>query len=192
MKNFFKLLKNKSAQPKNDKIKLIVGLGNPGTKYEKNRHNVGFILLEKLRQEKDFGEFEMKEKFQAEICEKMENSQKIILAKPQTFMNNSGQSVRKILDFYKIPLENLTVIHDDLDLEIGNFKISTDSRAAGHNGIQSIIDRVGSQKFTRIRIGVEKKGGRSERLESGRDFVLKDFEKDELSQIEDVFEKISF
>jgi PTH1 family peptidyl-tRNA hydrolase len=164
-------------------MKLIIGLGNPGKQYENTRHNAGFILLDEIQKALSFPEFEFKKKFNAEISEKNIDGEKTILAKPQTFMNLSGQSVQAIMAFYKISIEDVTVAHDDLDIEIGQWKISQDSRAAGHNGVQSIFDQLATQKIKRIRIGVEKIGGRAERVESGIDFVLKDFTKEESEKL---------
>src|SRR5689334_19392192 len=140
-------------------MKLIIGLGNPGKQYENTRHNAGFIILDEIRKALDFPEFKFDNKFDAEISTgdyKLEAiSYKLILAKPQSFMNLSGQAVKKIMDFYKIPVENIAVIHDDLDIELGKYKLSDDASAAGHNGVQSIIDHLGTQKFRRIRVGIE-------------------------------------
>lgn len=139
-------------------MKLIIGLGNPGKKYSGTRHNVGFMFLDKLKTELDFPEFEFNKKFNAEISEKKStvNGQQsnVILVKPQTFMNLSGEAVRSILDFYKLSPENITVIHDDKDIVLGEYRLADDSSSAGHNGVQNIIDCLGTQKFKRIRIGV--------------------------------------
>ncbi len=160
---------------------LIIGLGNPGKEYKKTRHNAGFMFLDAMREKNDFSEFAFNKKFNAEISEGFLNTEKYILAKPQTFMNRSGESVRALIDFYKIEPEDIIVVADDLDIEIGNYKISRDVRAAGHNGIQNIIDNLSTQDFTRIRIGVEKTGGRTERGEiSGHDFVLQNFSDEEM------------
>lgn len=170
-------------------MKLIIGLGNPGTQYEQTRHNAGFLFLDVLREKYELPEFAFHKKFNADITEGfIEAQEKVILAKPQTFMNRSGQSVRALIDFYKIAPEDIIVVADDLDIEIGNYKISENTRAAGHNGIQSIIDNIGTQGFTRVRIGVETVGGRSERGEiAGDKFVLQNFTTQELQDVEDLF-----
>lgn len=159
---------------------LIIGLGNPGTKYIGNRHNAGFIMLDKIQKELDFPEFSFEKKFNAEISE---GSNKILLVRPQTFMNNSGEAVQKILSYYKLIPNDLIVIHDDLDIEIGNYKISSDSSAAGHNGVQDIMDKLGTQNFKRIRIGVETAGGRANRQIPGETFVLENFTEEEIKKI---------
>ncbi len=173
-------------------MKLIIGLGNPGTKYGTTRHNTGFIFLDVLQKQLKLPEFTNNKKFHAAISEGFNTTQeKIILAKPQTFMNNSGQSVRALIDFYKIEPEDIIVVADDLDILIGNYKISRDTRAAGHNGIQNIMDNIGTQNFTRIRIGVEKAGGRCERGEMpGNKFVLQRFTDDETTLLQNTIQEI--
>ncbi len=171
-------------------MKIIIALGNPGQQYANTRHNAGFIIADELQKSLVFSEFEKNSKFDALVCEKNLGGEKIILAKPQSFMNNSGQVVRKMLDFFKIPKENLVVLHDDLDIELGSFKVSLDSSAAGHNGVQSIIDNLGSQQFKRIRLGIEGSEKKKDRIIPGEVFVLQDFSKEELEIIKKLAEKI--
>ncbi len=171
-------------------MKIIIALGNPGQQYANTRHNAGFIIADELQKSLGFSDFEKNSKFDALVCEKNLGGEKILLAKPQSFMNNSGQVVKKMLDFFKIPKENLMVLHDDLDIELGAFKISTDSSAAGHNGVQSIIDNLGSQQFKRIRIGIEGSEKKKDRIIPGDVFVLQDFSKEELEIIKKLAEKI--
>lgn len=160
-------------------MKLIVGLGNPTNRYARTRHNAGFIVLDTLAHAFQINSFRLEKKFEAEIAETTSSGEKIIFAKPQTFMNHSGEAVRKIMDFYKIPPENITIIHDDLDIELGQCKVATDSSAAGHNGVQDIFDKLGTQKITRVRIGIEGSERKKDRLMSGSDFVLQDFSEEE-------------
>ncbi len=170
-------------------MKLIIGLGNPGKQYEKSRHNAGFLMLDKIKEQFDFSDFKQEKSFNAELSEKIMDDNKIILAKPQTFMNNSGEAVQKMMAFYKLTPEDILVIHDDLDIAIGKYKIAEDSRSAGHNGVQNIIDLLGTQTFKRARIGI----GQTEkealvcRLDA-HDFVLEKFTQEELKKIEGVFE----
>ena len=171
-------------------MKIIIALGNPGQQYANTRHNAGFIIADELQKSLVFSEFEKNSKFDALVCEKNLGGEKIILAKPQSFMNNSGQVVRKMLDFFKSPKENLVVLHDDLDIELGSFKVSLDSSAAGHNGVQSIIDNLGSQQFKRIRLGIEGSEKKKDRIIPGEVFVLQDFSKEELEIIKKLAEKI--
>ncbi|OGH60166.1 MAG: aminoacyl-tRNA hydrolase [Candidatus Magasanikbacteria bacterium RIFCSPHIGHO2_01_FULL_33_34] len=138
-------------------MKLIVGLGNPGKKYEKTRHNVGFMVLDYLKKnlsKYNIGSWELSKKFNAEICGCVINNEKIILAKPMTFMNHSGQSIQLIANFYNITPENIIVAHDDKDLILGQLKIQINRGHAGHNGIKSIIEHIKSQNFHRIRVGI--------------------------------------
>ncbi|EKD58740.1 MAG: hypothetical protein ACD_56C00060G0014 [uncultured bacterium] len=171
-------------------MKLIIGLGNPGDQYENTRHNAGFIVLDEIRKVWNFSEFQFNKKFNAEISESNKDGEKIILAKPQTFMNLSGQSVKAVADFYKISADDIAVIHDDLDIDLGAFKVSTDSSAAGHNGIQSIIDHFGTQKFKRVRLGIEGAELKKNRLMSGSDFVLQKFSDEELETIKNISKEI--
>lgn len=135
-------------------MKLIIGLGNPGQEYTSTRHNIGFAIVDKLQREFAFPEFEFNKKFNAEISKGAITATEVLLIKPQTFMNLSGTTVRNILDFYKLTAADIVVIHDDIDIAIGTYKIATDSRSAGHNGVQNIIDQLGTQKFVRLRLGV--------------------------------------
>jgi peptidyl-tRNA hydrolase, PTH1 family len=171
-------------------MKLIIGLGNPGEKYQKNRHNAGFIIVDELKKDWSFPDFEFSKKFNAEISEGSQNEEKMMLVKPQTFMNNSGEAVQKIMSFYKLTPEDILVIHDDLDIDFGEFKISTDSGPAGHNGVQSIIDKLGTKNFKRFRIGIEGTEKRKTRFIPGDEFVLKDFSDEELQMIKNLAKEV--
>ncbi|OGI16616.1 MAG: aminoacyl-tRNA hydrolase [Candidatus Moranbacteria bacterium RIFCSPHIGHO2_02_FULL_40_12b] len=162
---------------------LIVGLGNPGEKYKNNRHNAGFIVLDEIQKTWNFPDFEFYKKFNSDVSDGQMSNVKCLLVRPQTFMNHSGEAVRKILDFYKLTPQNLIVIHDDLDIEIGNYKISSDTSSAGHKGVQDIMDKLGTQEFKRIRVGVETAGGRVNRNIPGDDFVLQDFSEEEMEKV---------
>jgi PTH1 family peptidyl-tRNA hydrolase len=164
-------------------MKIIIGLGNQGKKYLGTRHNVGFEFLDKLKNELDFPEFEFNKKFNAEISTKKE----IILMKPQTFMNLSGEAVRSILDFYKLSPEDILVIHDDKDIALEEYRLADDSTSAGHNGVQNIIDCLGTQKFKRIRIGIGLPADLSaETLVKADVFVLQKFSDEEKEKVEKV------
>ncbi|HBV57855.1 MAG TPA: aminoacyl-tRNA hydrolase [Candidatus Magasanikbacteria bacterium] len=151
---------------------LIIGLGNPGKEYEKTRHNVGFVVLDKLMADLEFDDWVNNKKFHAEMAEGKIGKEKILLLKPQTFMNNSGQAVTPAAKFYKIKPTDIWVIHDDLDLPLGKIKIQRDRSAAGHNGVQSIIDLLGTQDFIRFRIGI---ASAKSTKKFGADFVLSKF-----------------
>ncbi|MFZ1654864.1 MAG: aminoacyl-tRNA hydrolase [Candidatus Moraniibacteriota bacterium] len=133
---------------------LIIGLGNPGPKYDRTRHNIGFLALDSLRRSFDMPPFRPEAKFSAEISSGLFDGEKVILAKPTTFMNESGRAVRAILEYYKLDPHSLIVIHDDLDLAPGVLRTTESSRSAGHNGVQDIIDVLGTQDFCRLRLGI--------------------------------------
>jgi len=148
-------------------MKLIVGLGNPGKEYEKTRHNVGFVVVDLLVESDQF------------------DSTKAKFIKPQTFMNNSGQEVKKMADYYKIAAKDITVIHDDIDLPLGEIKVQESRGSAGHKGVQSIIDALGTNDFTRVRIGI-----RPEELTMDTDkFVLEKFTSQEQEIIDQTTQK---
>ncbi|MGI5845797.1 MAG: aminoacyl-tRNA hydrolase [Alphaproteobacteria bacterium] len=157
---------------------LIVGLGNPGTAYLNTRHNVGFMAVDALA-----GTDAVWKKEKKSLVSKTEN---VIFAKPQTFMNLSGLAVQALMTFYKIPLENLVVIHDDIDLKIGDVREKTGGGSAGHNGIKSIDAAVG-RDYHRIRIGV----GRSNQPMDTSDWVLGRFSSEDLEIINNTIKKIS-
>jgi PTH1 family peptidyl-tRNA hydrolase len=135
-------------------MKLIIGLGNPGEEYKKTRHNAGFLVLDNIASKLQATSYKLQANFNTEISNGIIDNEKIILTKPQTFMNNSGQAVKAIVDYYKINPEDIIVIHDDLDISLGEYKISKNKNSGGHKGVQSIIDYLGTKDFTRIRIGI--------------------------------------
>ena len=167
-------------------MRFIVGLGNPGDKYDNTRHNVGFMVLDRFAEENNLS-WKLNKKFKAELAE----CNGTFLVKPQTYMNLSGESVMSILHFYKILNDDLpellVVIHDDMDVDFGKYKVALDSRSAGHNGVQSIIDHLGTKNFQRIRVGI-----RTEEKEKipAEKFVLQKFSKEELRKIEELNEEI--
>lgn len=170
---------------------IIFGLGNPGEEYAKTRHNAGFILLEKIKEEFGFSDFEFAKKFDAQISKGKIGKKEVLLAKPLNFMNESGSTVRAILDFYKLSCENIIVIHDDLDIVLGEVRMAADSRSAGHNGVQNIIDRLGTQKFKRIRIGISKTPEEKAACPlSAHDFVLENFSPKELEKLEKIYPEV--
>lgn len=136
-------------------MKLIIGLGNPGLQYKKTWHNLGFLALDELANDFDFEKFKLNKKFNSETAMGKIGKTKIILAKPQTYMNNSGLAVAAILKYYKIDTADLIVIHDDIDLPLSKLRIAIDSSAGGHNGVKSIIDILKTKNFARIKIGVK-------------------------------------
>ena len=160
---------------------LIVGLGNPGRKYRSNRHNVGFLLVDRLAQAYQIGMGKVQNK--AVIGSGRIAGKAVILAKPQTYMNGSGDSVGPLVNYYKIPLENVLVAYDELDLPLGTLRIREKGGAGGHNGMKSIIQHLG-QDFPRMRIGIGRPQGRMQPAA----FVLQDFSKDEWAMMTDVLD----
>lgn len=150
-------------------MKLIVGLGNPGKKYENTWHNIGFMAIDALAKFCVAPKSKKSGKFKAEISEAFLGEEKIILAKPLTFMNLSGEAVSALAGFYKLSPADIIVIHDDIDLPLGKIRIAFDSSAGGHNGIKSIIQSLKTQKFCRLKLGVAEK---NLELMDAADYVL--------------------
>ncbi len=148
---------------------LIAGLGNPGSTYDNTRHNIGFESVERTAER--LGVKIVKKKFLSLCGEAFWSSEKLLLMKPQTFMNASGEAVRKASEFYSIPIDRIVVIHDELDLKLGVIKISRGGGAAGHNGVKSVINSLGSKDFARIRMGI----GKPQQRIAGADYVLSKF-----------------
>jgi len=164
---------------------LFVGLGNPGAKYEKNRHNIGFMALDVMAD--DYGFAAWRSKFQSEMSEGRIGDTKVVLLKPQTYMNESGQAIRKSAKFYKIDPSRIVVFHDELDLNPGKVKVRLGGGLAGHNGLKSAKAHLGTADFVRVRIGIGHPGDRNR--VSG--YVLSDFAKAEVSMFERLNESLS-
>lgn len=161
---------------------IIAGLGNPGRKYEKTRHNVGFMVLDKFA-ENEGTSFKFSEKFNAELAEATitfpgeKKHVRVLLVKPQTFMNNSGEAIAKLVNFYKIRTEDqLMIVHDDLDIELGTLRIRLNGSSAGQKGVQSIIEKLGTNAFVRFRVGIRPEEGQTKAAE---EFVLEKFRPEE-------------
>ncbi|AXI45491.1 aminoacyl-tRNA hydrolase [Sulfitobacter sp. SK012] len=165
-------------------MKLIVGLGNPGAKYARNRHNIGFMALDRIAEDHDFGPW--KGKHQGSISEGRFGSDRAVLLKPETFMNNSGQSVQAALRFYKLEPEDLIVLHDEIDLAPGKVKFKIAGGHAGHNGLRSVHAHVGAE-YGRVRLGVGHPGHK-DRVPS---YVLHDFAKADENWLDDVLRGVS-
>ena len=168
-------------------VRLIVGLGNPGTKYAGNRHNIGFMCADRFAQENslNFG----RSNSHAKVAEGRIAGHDLVLAKPQTFMNNSGVSVGGLVRKFKVKFENLMVVHDDLDLPLGRIRIRMGGSSGGHNGINSIVQHTGNQEFIRVRVGIGRPNGQ-ETFKNGEDevisHVLGDFTPEELKMMQEV------
>jgi PTH1 family peptidyl-tRNA hydrolase len=161
-------------------MKAIIGLGNPGKEYEKTRHNAGFLCVDFLRQASDLAAFAADKRMSAEISSGIIGGERVMLVKPQTLMNNSGTAVQALLRFYKLSPADIAIIHDDLDIAPGTYKTTSSSRAAGHNGVQDIIERLGTHDFFRIRLGIGRPAETAGACISPHSFVLQSFSEEEL------------
>ena len=160
---------------------IIAGLGNPGKKYEHTRHNVGFDVMDVLAEKYNI---RMDEKKYKAICGKgMIGSEKVVLVKPQTFMNLSGESIAEAVNFYKVDPEHIIIVYDDISLDVGQLRIRKKGSAGGHNGIKNIIAHLGTQEFPRIKVGV---GDKPKKMDLA-DYVLSRFSKEDSAVMEDAF-----
>lgn len=160
-------------------MKLIVGLGNPGKEHKTSRHNTGWMVIDALVHELKFDELKKEDKFKAKVSSGTVNKEKIILAKPVTFMNLSGEAVSALMNFYKIAPEDVWVIYDDLDLPLGQLRIRKEGGPGTHNGMKSVIDQMGDQNFPRFRVGIESRGETAPSQQDTSSFVLAPFTKEE-------------
>ncbi|NEO87388.1 MAG: aminoacyl-tRNA hydrolase [Spirulina sp. SIO3F2] len=145
-------------------IQLIVGLGNPGAKYDRTRHNIGFEVLDRLAQ-RWFCSWQDHRRFKGQFTEaRSPQGEKLLLLKPTTYMNKSGESMRAVLDWYKLQPETVLVVYDDMDLPVGRLRLRLSGSAGGHNGIKSAIVHLGGQNFPRLRVGIGKSGPSNETI----------------------------
>lgn len=161
---------------------IIVGLGNPGRKYENTRHNLGFITIDRLASKHDIKVDKIK--FKALVGDGRIAGQKVLLVKPQTYMNLSGESVREVANFYKVDPNEIIVIYDDLDLPLGNLRIRKSGSAGTHNGMKSVVYQLKNDQFPRVRIGIGQNGDKDI-----IDFVIGGFRKEEVPILEDTVDK---
>jgi len=168
---------------------LIVGLGNPGKKFEKTRHNIGFRIVDEFAKKNNFPRFKLSKKFLAEISEEILVGEKIILTKPQTFMNESGKAVKLLTKTYHLKSNALIVIHDDIDLTLGKVRIVKNRGSAGHKGVQSIIDKLNTKEFVRFRIGINPSSTFHVAVKNVENFVLQKFNKEEEKIVKEVIKK---
>jgi len=170
-------------------MKLVVGLGNPGEKYLNTRHNLGFDVLDEFKRKKELGNWSLETKFKAQVIK----SGDLILARPQTFMNQSGLCVATLAKFYKIKPEDIIIIHDELDIVLGHLKIRVGGSDAGHHGIESIITHLGSENFVRVRLGIgnlkSQSGEHKHRAFNAEHFVTEDFLPNEKSKAKALIKK---
>jgi len=157
---------------------LIVGLGNPGKRYEFTRHNIGFKIADKIADSLE--KKKIYRKFDSSVAESSYNRKKIILLKPQTFMNNSGAAVSLCCRFFGKKISSILVIHDDIDIDFGQIKLKAGGNTGGHKGLESIADKLGNHDFDRLRFGVGRPPGRQDPA----DYVLDEFKKNESEEVE--------
>lgn len=162
---------------------LLIGLGNPGREYKDTRHNIGFMLIDHIAER--IGARGMKVQSKAIVTSGLHEEHKLILAKPQTYMNLSGHSVQGLLHFYKIPHSNLLVAHDDLDIPIGTIRIRPTGGPGGQRGMANTIELLGTKDFPRLRLGIGRPPGRMD----PRDYVLQNFSKDELKILPEIISR---
>ncbi len=162
-------------------MKLVVGLGNPGREYKNTRHNIGFMVLDNY-----LGKVDWKNKMESYFYSTNIEGEDVIFLKPLTYMNLSGMAVSKVVKFYKIDLDDILVIQDDLDLKVGTYKVKKNSSSGGHNGIKSIISELGSEDFLRLKVGI----GKSSLIPTDK-YVLSRFSEEEKNNIEENFEKFN-
>ena len=165
-------------------MKLIVGLGNPGHEYENTRHNMGFDFLDYYLKKNDISGSWTK-KFDGLYLETKIGREKVFFLKPQTYMNSSGTSVRKMMDYFDIPVEDLLVVVDDMDLLVGNFKLREAGSSAGHNGLKNIEANIGTNGYKRLKIGISKNQDIT-----AKDYVLGKISKEERKQINELFDSL--
>lgn len=164
-------------------MKLIVGLGNPGREYELTRHNIGFMAIDELSKRWNIPLNE--QKFKGLFGAGFVNGEKVILLKPLTYMNLSGESIRPLMDYYKIDIEDFVVMYDDLDIPVGKLRLRMKGSAGGHNGVKSTIAHLGTQEFQRIRMGIDRPKNGMKVV----DYVLGRFTVDEMPEVERAIEK---
>jgi peptidyl-tRNA hydrolase, PTH1 family len=162
---------------------LLVGLGNPGRDYRDNRHNFGFMLIDRLAVRLDARGMKLQSK--AIVTNAAFQGLKLLLAKPQTYMNLSGQSVQGLAQFYKLPLEQLLVAHDDLDIPFGSIRLRPGGGPGGQKGVASAIERLGTRDFARLRLGIGRPPGRMDPA----DYVLQDFSRDEMKLVSEILDR---
>ncbi len=175
-----KILTTNNQQP----ITLLIGLGNPGREYQANRHNIGFMVVDKIAEDYRFSPW--KKAKNGLVCEGNVAGKKLMLLKPQTYMNLSGESAGQVARFYKIPLENIIALHDELDLPLGKLRVKKGGGNGGHNGLKSLDAHLGKD-YTRVRIGIDHPGDK----DRVADYVLSDFAKTEKSLVESMVSELS-
>jgi len=162
---------------------LIVGLGNPGSKYSKTRHNIGFMVLDKLAEQKGLSYKKGRGPYETAVF--VQKSQPIILAKPLTFMNNSGQAVAELLHYFDIDLAQLLIVFDDIELPFGRIRLRAQGSSGGHNGLESVLQHINSKNFARLRIGIGTEYAKRDMIK----FVLSSFSRNEQKDLDAIIDR---
>ena len=177
-------------------IKLLIGIGNPDEEYQNTRHNIGFMFVDYVAKKLEANDFEFNKKLNSLVAKTKLGKNVLILAKPQTYVNKSGESVAKLKNFYKVKPENIIITHDDLDIEFGNLKNSFGRNSGGHKGIESVIKSLKTKNFWRVRFGVSTSGLRKARQQSDkkrdefvRNFVLSKLTKSEHEKVKGLLQE---
>ena len=165
-----------------DRMKLIIGLGNPGKEYENTRHNIGFMVIDNYVKFHNFGDF--KEKFNGMYLKYQLDNEQVILVKPLSFMNLSGDVVRKYVDYFKVDIKDILIIHDDLDMPVGKIKLKQNGSSGGHNGIKDISLKLGTEEFKRLKVGI----ANNKNMDT-KDYVLGRFSKEEKDLINEAIDE---
>ncbi len=164
-------------------MKLIVGLGNPGKEYDKTRHNIGFMALDKILEK--YNLTNPKKNFDGIYYQTIINGENVIFLKPQKYINLSGNVIKKYVDFYKIDIKDIFIIHDDLDIQCGNLKLKERGSSGGHNGLKNIEENLKTKEYKRLKIGISK-----DREKDTKEYVLGTISKEEKTKIEEVLDKV--
>jgi PTH1 family peptidyl-tRNA hydrolase len=163
---------------------IIIGLGNPGKKFEGTRHNIGFMAIDEFARKNDFPDFKLQKKSNAIVSERILGNEAVVLAKPQTFMNDSGKAVKQLISNTEAKMADLVIIHDDIDLPVGKIKIVKERGSAGHKGVESIIKNIGNDGLIRFRIGIA-----GQKDVKAMKVVLKNFSEEEQKIIGEIIHK---
>ncbi len=166
-------------------MKIIVGLGNPGKEYDKTRHNIGWMFLDYFADKNNVDI--SKEKLDSKICEIKLNNEKIVLVKPLTYMNLSGNAVVKLKNWYKVEDDDIIIIYDDIDINFGTIRFREKGSGGSHNGMKNIVQMLNTEQIPRIRIGI---GGLKHEKQDLKDFVLEKFRQNELNELNDIFKLV--
>lgn len=168
-------------------MKLVIGLGNPGDKYKATRHNIGWLFLDYLKREFSTNEWQKKDKLKCELLELNYKEKKVLLIKPQTFMNLSGDAVVAVMNFYKLSIDDVIVVYDDIDLNFEEVRFRESGSGGTHNGMKDIVQKLDSRDFARVRLGAEARTAELKSKWALADYVLANFSSEEVAVLPEIF-----